>query len=293
MTTVPVINYRRHFMVDNHDYELNISARKLDSNPSDVYAELIIRTVKLWLYIAKAIHNNITALPEEIAYRSVEQSIEEDSATDEGSVSFDGFDENRVTVFDWNHKLEMTLHSNSLPQSVLDLYWAMHEAKSILDGLYPSASQSSHNSQNSSATPPDKPATPKAQNGAANAPSGVIYTKKEAIAQLQPGDNFKWLVVQIKKRSEDGKDYYEFYEPYGGKPGDFAAKKVFTDNEIAVNNGLIAYLDSFGIQMGQALTGKWITNCTVGKPKTKTIKGEEKTFTDIYINSFDGQPQHA
>jgi hypothetical protein len=291
MATTPVINYRRYF----DSYELNISARKLDSNPPDIYAELIVRTVKLWLYLAKAIQNNLTTLPDEIAFRSVEQSIEEDSQDDtDTNVSFDGFDENRVTIFDWSHsqgdkfKLNMTLHSNSLPQAVLDLYWAMDSAKQTLSGLYPIAQKQSTQPSNSSATPPQATTTPKAPENAQNA---TLYTKKDAIAKLPPGSPFKWRVAQIEKHSKDGKDFYEFFEFWGGKAGQYAGSSVFTDNEIAINSGLIAYLDSLGIKAGQALTGDWITNATVGKPKTKTVKGEEKTFTNIYVQSFEGQPE--
>jgi hypothetical protein len=291
MATTPVINYRRYF----DSYELNISARKLDSNPPDIYAELIVRTVKLWLYLAKAIQNNLTTLPDEIAFRSVEQSIEEDSQDDtDTNVSFDGFDENRVTIFDWSHsqgdkfKLNMTLHSNSLPQAVLDLYWAMHSAKQTLETLYPTAQNQSTKPSNSSATPTQASTTSKPPETAQNTP---LYTKKDAIAKLPPGSPFKWRVAQIEKHSKDGKDFYEFFEFWGGKAGQYAGSSVFTDNEIAINSGLIAYLDSLGIKAGQALTGDWITNATVGKPKTKTVKGEEKTFTNIYVQSFEGQPE--
>lgn len=292
MTQVPCVNHRRFF----DGYELLITARKLDSNSPDIYAELIVRTVKLWLYLAKAIQNNMTTLPDEIAFRSVEQSIEEDTpdSTSDSGLLFDVFNENRVTIFDWSHsqgdkfKLNMTVHSNSLPQSVLDLYWAMHSAKQTLETLYPTAQNQSTKPSNSSATPPQATTTSKAPE---NAQKATLYTKKDAIAKLSPGSPFKMKVVQIKKRSQDGKDYYEFFEPWGGKAGQYSAASTFTDNEIAINSGLIAYLDSLGIKVGQALTGDWITNATVGKPKTKTVKGEEKTFTNIYVNSFEGQPE--
>ena len=284
MTTVPCFNSRRVIA----PYELNITMRKLDGHSIDVYHALKVRTVKLWLYLAKAIENHITQLPDEIAFKSVEMSIEDDY---EG-LEFDGFNENRVTIFDRNHKLEMTLHSNSLPQPTLDLYWANHDADLELDELYPVTNKDKSIQDTPQQSTNEQPATPKGTSRT-NQPqtpvapqNGVLMTKKEAIAKLQPGDTFLWRVVQLKKRSQDGKDYYEFYEPYGNRPGDFAAKSIFTDNEIAQKNGLITVLDNLGIKVGQALTGEWIFNTTVGKPKTKTIKGEEKTFSDIYPNSL-------
>lgn len=283
MTNVPCVNFRRYF----EGYELNITARKLDGESTEVYAALIVRTVKLWLYLASQINAAKHELPDEIAFKSAELSVEADM----DGLEFDGFDESRVTVFDWNHKLEMTLHSHSLPQPTLDLFWAMNSAKADLNDLYPITDKIIQD------TPPqptnEPPATPKGTTRA-NQPQtpttpqgGVIMSKKDAIAKLQPGDNFKMKVVQIKKRSQDGKDYYELYEPYGGKPGDFAAVSVFADNEVALNNGFIANLDALGIKLGQALTGNWVFNCAVGKPKEKVVKGEKKVFTNIYANSFE------
>jgi hypothetical protein len=135
-----------------------------------------------------------------------------------------------------------------------------------------------------SANSPQAPRTPN------SAVAGATYTKKDAIAKLNAGDKFKMKVVQIEKHSKDGSDYYEFFEPYGGKAGQFSAVSVFVDNEVAIKNGLIDYLNTFNISMKAPLVGEWILNCAMGKPKTKVVKGEEKTFTNIYVNSFEGQP---
>lgn len=306
MSKVPVANYRRTFRTDKGSYELNMTARKLDSMSPEVMSILIVKTVKLWLYIAKAIELEQRELPEVIAYKSAEMSMENETETE-----LQQFDETRFTVFDWNHKLELTLHSNSLPQPTLELWWAMEDAQKELETLYPINAQNPANTAPpASATQPDKPAALKSQNTPQNARNaqhgyspedahadvaaqGQYFTKKEAIAKLNAGDTFKMKIVQIEKHSKDGADFYDFYELYGGKAGQYSAASVFVDNEIAVNNGLIAYLDTLGIKLGQALTGNWVINASVGKPKTKTIKGEEKTFTNIYLNSFEGQPEQA
>lgn len=298
MSTVPCANYRRTFTterivgdkVDKITYELNTTARKVDSMTIVEYSALIIKTTKLWLYIAKAIENGQRELPETIAFKSAEMSTEDETKTE-----LQQFGESRVTIFDWNHQLELTLHSNSLPQPTLEIWWAMNDAQKELETLYPrnpkNASQSSSTGPNSSSMHPQATTIPKALENAQNTANSVFYTKKDAIAKLLPGSPFKWRVAQIEKHSKDGKDFYEFFEFWDGKAGQYSGSSVFTDNEIAINSGLIAYLDSLGIKAGQALSGDWITNATVGKPKTKTVKGEEKTFTNIYVNSFEGQPE--
>ena len=283
MTSVPCANYRRKFYSDERVYELNTTSRKVDSLTVAEQKELIIHTTKLWLYIAKAITLGKRELPPEIAFKSVEAGFEVQHNTE-----LSDFSEPRVTIFDWNHALELTVHSSSLPQPTLDNWWAMEDAQQELLVPYPNAPKQAASAENSSAPAPQAPTTPPASQNAANGQNGAVYTKQNALAKLQPGDSFSMKVVQIERHSKDGKDFYEFFEPYGGKAGQYAATSVFTDNEVAIKNGFIADLDKLGIKLGQALTGEWFVTCVIGKPKTKTVKGEEKTYTNIYVNGFAG-----
>jgi hypothetical protein len=171
MTVFPVTNYKR--MING--YDLNITARHMDTLETKYYTELIVRTVKLWLYIAKQIEAGNRKLPDEIAFKSVESSVEELISKDDPltSYEFKKWDETRVTVFDWNHKLDLTIHSSSLPQSALDIWWAMTDAEKELDKLYPK------DTQQPAPQAPQKPITPE-QAMFDNLPSDKPATPKNA-----------------------------------------------------------------------------------------------------------------
>jgi len=215
MTAVPATNHRR--MING--YELNITARKLDSNEPPVYAELITRTVKLWLYLASEIQKETELLPEAIAYRSVEQSVDDDHLKIEGLngfAPFDAFGENRVTVFDWNHKLELTLHSNSLPQSVLDLYWAMQQAKETLNTLYP-APQTAQDAPNSSVAP-NQASNPQAP--APNFTEGAIVATRAPNPnnpQYADGQLVSFTVTKIAASSNKGSATFQMWTALGSQ----------------------------------------------------------------------------
>lgn len=132
MSTVPVANYRRIFHTEHDSYELNMTARKVDSMTPVEMSKLIISTVKLWLYLARQIEAGVQELPESIAFKSAEMSVENETETE-----LVQHHEPRVTVFDWNHRLELTVHSNSLPQPALELWYSMNDAQAELDKLYP------------------------------------------------------------------------------------------------------------------------------------------------------------
>lgn len=282
-------------------FTLSITTRSCGDSPQ-VMEDLTYKTIKAWLWIANLLEHGEYTLPVDDKTGELMGSVEDryTVATWETNEEFklaDAWGDSRVTVWDTfksQSRIGFHLNSDDIPQIAVDTWLANHKAIERVLADTPQTAVKPHvDAPNSSATPSqgsNAPATPKSQN---SAPAGTFYSKKDAIAKLNASDSFKMKIVQIKKRSTDGKDFYEFYEPYGGKPGDFSAVSVFTDNEIAINNGLIAYLDTLGIKLGQALTGNWILNCSVGKPKTKTVKGEEKTFTNIYVNSFEGQPEHA
>lgn len=140
--------------------ELRITARNVDLNiMPDLYTDLIVKTVKLWVYLATQIEAGNKVLPPSIAKRTVEQAIAEISMDETmRGWQFDEADENRVTVFDWNHRFELTLHSNTEPQAALDLWWAMSDAKTELEKLYPS--QSNEKAVNSNAAPQSGTNTP-------------------------------------------------------------------------------------------------------------------------------------
>lgn len=306
-------------------FNLSVTARD-NGEDASILEELTYRTIGAWLWIASRLEQNVYTIPDELR-GSVESRYAADINKDNGADSDaptaapfifqETFGDARVTIWDsyrGQKRVNFHLNSDDDLQRAVDTWCATQKAlerafekwgdkvANVIQDTPPVSTQSP--------APTDRPATPKnapsapvaphnsARNGyspedahAEVAAQGKYFTKKEAIAKLNAGDSFKMKIVQIEKHSKDGSDFYDFYEPYGGKAGQFSATSIFVDNEIALNNGLIAYLDTFGIKLGQALTGNWILNCSVGKPKTKTVKGEEKTFTNIYVNSFVGQTQ--
>lgn len=307
-------------------YQLSVTTR-YHGETQAIMEELTFRTIQAWLMIVtKFLEQQVYTLPlnEDGTIRgSVEQAyayeLNTRSDTDQPDKPLFEFTETfgdaRVTVWDTfksNPRISFHLNSDDVPQVAVDTWLAnqraIQRAFEKFGGIkerVQNASQSRQDAPPANTAPQtgsERPATTRASNpvpltdhgiGGKNAPAsnGSIptLTKKDAIANLKPGDSFKMKIVQIEKHSKDGKDFYDFFEPWGGKAGQYSAKTVYADNEVALNSGLIAHLETMGIQLGQALTGNWIVNAVIGKPKTKTIKGEEKTFTDIYINSFEGQ----
>lgn len=294
-------------------YILSITSRATDDTTREQLEELTYRTIKSWLWIVESgLEKGIYTLPldngqpigsveERYAAELNKAAQDTDGPKSEPFAFKETFGDSRVTVwatFRSSAKTRFHLNSDDKPQVAVDTWLANFRARARIEAEHKpqNATQNAQEAVTAAAAQQqaEKPATPKNAPVAPNsAPSQgeaePLYTKKDALAKLQPGDKFRMKIVQIEKHSKDGADFYEFYEPYGGKAGQYSAASVFVDNEVALNNGLISYLNSLGVKLGQALTGDWVTHCSVGKPKTKTIKGEEKTFTNIYVNSFEGQ----
>lgn len=295
------------FELEINDFILSVTTRFYPGDNLQLLDDLTANTISAWLWIVGLLEKNEWDTSVAI------DSVEEKYAKANNLPYEPPLGDARVTVWaTWrsNNKFKFHLNSDDKPQdAVLANTAARAGIQKATDRWLEKHPQSTKAGSNSSATPPQATTTAKAPENAPKAAynaqhgyspedaqadvmvQGKLFTKKDAIAKLSPGSPFKWRVAQIEKHSKDGKDFYEFFEFWGGKAGQYSGSSVFTDNEIAINSGLIAYLDSLGIKAGQALTGDWITNATVGKPKTKTVKGEEKTFTNIYVNSFEGQPE--
>lgn len=296
-------------------YILSVSTRDAGhETPEDpqLTEDLTYRTIATWLSIVEYLEKGTYKYTKGSVEQVYADYINEQAAKDTDAPKSEPFEfkevfgKSRVEVWATfrGEKNPFHLCSDDNPQRAINV-WLAHN-KGIKRAKAKFAPEQSEQSADAPATPKNAPQpgnamfthepqsnTPTAPQNAANANVGGFYTKKDAIAKLQPSDKFKMKIVQIEKHSKDGKDFYEFFEPYGGKAGQYSAASVFTDNEVALNNGLIAYLDTLGVKLGQALTGEWVVNCAVGKPKTKMFKGVEQTFTNIYVNSFEGQPETA
>lgn len=236
MTTFPCTNYRRHFVSTRpdgsiRDYELNITARNVDGNPSSIYAELITKTVKLWLYLAVQIEAGVKTLPPEIAFTSVEGAIENEKAAEiTTEMQFDHFLETRVAVFDWNYRIELTLHSSSLPQPTLDLYWAMEEAKGEFAKLYPipqtnqGGSPQSAGGQSATNTPPPP----------ANPVEGVIVATRLPTPnspQYADGQLVSFTITKIEAGADKGSATFKMWSSLGGKWATHTVYKLDTKGQ--------------------------------------------------------------
>lgn len=217
MTILPCVNYRRTFTQNNQAFELNITARNVDGFPSHIQTLMIVRTVNAWLYVARAIQNSLRELDEKFALRTVESSIEEDQSDVVGE--FVDYGEARVTVFDWNHQLDLTMHSHSLPQPTLDLYWAMHDAKTMLSDLFPLASQTNQGGSPQSAATPQGANTP---TPAQNAPNGFVEGAIVATRAPNPnrvdyadGQLVSFTVTKITASSNKGSATFQMWTALG------------------------------------------------------------------------------
>lgn len=196
--------------------ELRITARNIDHNLApDMYTDLIVKTVKLWVYLATQIEQGVKHLPPAIASRSVEQAVAEEISSDETMQGwqFQAADENYVTVFDWNHRFELTIHSDTEPQAALDLWWAMNDAKMELEKLYPP--QSNEKAVNSNATTPSGTSAP----AAPAAPIEGVISATRAPNPNRPeyaeGQLVSFTVNKIVASSNNGSATFQLWTDLG------------------------------------------------------------------------------
>lgn len=142
-------------------YRLNVTAR-LDQINRQYMTAIVEKTVKLWLFVAKAISENkrkaewpdgVALTPEDIVKPNY----------------FAPIDEPRCTVWgDCAANVGFTVHSYSNAQDALDVYWSRHDALTLF--------AISH--------PPQSPETPKTPQNGANANVGANPAQS---APLQDG----------------------------------------------------------------------------------------------------------
>lgn len=197
--------------------ELRITARKVDDNNSDIYTELIVRTVKLWVYLATQIEQGIAALPGAIAHKSAEESVAAEIRLDEtmGGFEFTDTGENRVTVFDWNHRVELTLHSDTEPQRALELYWGMSAAKEELEKLYPS--QSNEKAVNSNAAPHSGTSTPTPPAAPVEGAISATRAPNPSRPDYAEGQLVSFTVTKIVASSNQGSPTFQLWSDLGKK----------------------------------------------------------------------------
>lgn len=246
--------------VDAEGYRVNVTAR-LDAPNREHMKALVEKTMRLWLYVARHIAEGKRICspidcPEDMVVRN----------------HFLPLSEARVTIWgDMPNRAGFTVHSHSKAQDVLDVYWAR------LDGL-----ASFIKEPPKAPTSPQSTETPKTPQNAANVPPDSkegqsseavkVGGKKDATA-LPNGTVFELSICQIKKRSQDGTEYFEFFGKYGNKIGDWPEMNVYTDNEVAQKNGLLDKLNTLGLTPGKDKLGEWTL-----KGKVAEKDGKKKLY---------------
>lgn len=211
MTNYAVTNSHRNY----GGHEINITARNIDRfDGTDIQTDLIVRTVKLWLYLAKQIQDGVKELPEQIAFKSAEESVEIAIHLDETMRDFKFFDapETRVTV--WGYNINLTLHSNTIPQQALGIYWSTNSALMELDALYPKPQvpQSAQDAPNSSATAQQASNTPIAPT------SGVIMATRAPNRNTpiySDGQLVGSIINKIVATANQGSATFQMWGPLG------------------------------------------------------------------------------
>lgn len=262
--------------VNIEGYRINVTAR-LDPECREAMKELVEKTVKMWLYVAKLIARDERQC-------AVEYSAESSMAARYKSLAAQ-IAEPRVTVWgDTPGGAGFTVHSHSYGQDALDIYYARHDA---LKGFV--SSQETPKPQNGLSTQVAAPASP--ANGAPDAksaqsttpsPSADGITKvsgKKTAATLPNGSIFELPIYQVKLRSKDDSQYYEVYTKYGSNLGQFPELLIYTDNEQAKANGVLDFLGGFGLTPGKDKLGEWVLRGVVKD------KGDKKNLYAVSIRS--------
>lgn len=253
MTVLPVVNHRRFIGA----YELNITARLVGVDEAKYMTALIVHTTRAYVYLTKLIEAGAVKVPDT-------HNVSAEVAVGGGYV-FEPFTETRVTVFCWNHKIDLTLHSSDTPQQALDLYYAMEGAKAELTELY-KPSETAPNATNSSAAPQVAMTTPEPAKTAQNGVVRVIGWK--AAKELAPGSMFTSPIAKIEAAMDKkGILTWELFCPYGGNPGKYKDFTVFSDNEHTA--ALSQMLTEMCGKAGTALTGNWVASGNVTESKGK------------------------
>lgn len=277
-------------------YVLSITTRSCGDSPQ-VMEDLTYKTIKAWLWIANELEHGEYTLPVDAETGDLIGSVEDRYTvamweTNEEFKLADAWGDSRVTVWDTfksQSRIGFHLNSDDIPQVAVDTWLANHKAiERVLADTPQTAPQSRQDAHSSASNviQDDKPAQPK--NAPQTPASGIFYTKNEAIEKLKPGDKFAMKICQIACVSDKkGNRQYEFSAKYGQNVGKFPEITIYADNEVAQKNGLIAYLETFNLKLGESKMGEWILHCNVGAPKEK----DGKTYGRVYAESFEGQTQ--
>lgn len=254
--------------IDGH--RINVTAR-LDTENRQHMAVLVEKTIKLWLYVAKKIA---------AGERSAEYNVTPEDAIEKNH--FTPLAEERCTVWgDTANGAGFTVHSSYTAQDALDVFWARHDALMAFKSMTePPTQQNTPQTQSQGQSTPNAPSTPLNANSGHSSSDANGVTKvsgKKAAAALVNGSLFELPIYQIKLRSKDDSQYYEVYTKYGSNLGQYPELSIYTDNEIAKQNGVLDFLAAFGLTPGKDKMGEWVLRGVVKD------KGDKKNLYAVSI----------
>lgn len=264
MNVLACVNFRR--VVNGH--ELNITARNLGDNLSSEHRALLItRTVAMWEYLSRLINNNQRICPETL--RTPEESI-----TAESGYTFEPFSETRCTVFDWKGEYGLTIHSDTIPQQALDIYYARVDAETELARMFPAASTQS--------TPAPAYGSQSAPIGDGQAVEGNRAPSSNA-KQYQDGQLVWFAINKIAVGSNKGSVTFALWSPKWTK---YPLKTIYkTKNnspELSFEYNIAKeFLATLGLSLDKPeVTGNWKLTCKVAH------NGDKEYLNVVSIEPF-------
>jgi hypothetical protein len=279
------------------DYILSVTSRT-NGEERLVLEELTYRTLMTWYNIVtnrleKENYVFVGGSVEQVYADEINKQVDTDAPKADTFEFQETFGDSRVTIWDTYRGAKhpcFHLNSDDIPQVAIDVWRAnqigTERAVAKLEAAMPKKpAQPAQDAQQAAQQqfdnlPSMQPATPKSKPDATS--DNKFFTKNEAIEKLAVGTVFSMKICQIKLRSKDDQKYYELYAKYGQNVGKYPEISLYTDNEVALKNGLIADLDQFGLKPGESKLGEWVLSCNVGKPK---VDGD-KTYGRVYADSF-------
>lgn len=233
--------------------------------------ELTFRTIGAWLHLVDKLEKAQYELSE------AEQGSVESRYTDfmrQTDPEFnlaEAWGDARVTI--WNKEqtpdeIKFNLNSDDSFQTAMNVYVAHNNAIQRMAKRFGQSEKAQPAPSN------EKPATPKGNSSNGQSASRFL-TRKQMLEQLHEGDTAPMKIAKIMLRSQDDTRYYELYPMLGnGSVGKYAELRVYTDNEVALNNGVLQVLNDIGLKTGKGMESTWIVECKLAKNK----KGELDTY---------------
>lgn len=240
-------------------YVLSVTTRYQAGDTVDQMEELTYRTIEAWLFIADLLERGIYEI-------KAEGNIESRYETSKGVKLAEHFNDSRVTIWD-TYRGQKTPHfhlnSDDDTQQAINV-WAAQD--SAVERIKIKHAVSADAPQSNAEPPPQSAANGQVSSQAAPSPiAGVIAVNgKSRAKELPAGQQFSMRIVQVAAAmSKTGVLTYELFCAYGGKPGNYADLLVYSDNEHAINSGLVGKLAAYNLKAGAIMTGSWFVTGNV------------------------------